>query len=403
MGIESNFFKLNPDPIEHPELIKTLILFYSKLDDENYLEDYLFDKDGNKICSIDLNFAYSTCKRFNRKRVEALILNYNQFYQESVEIALEIDDFQLAKLCALKSDQKELLLIKIAQYSKDFMMNLIFNLPLDFILFQDVPNKYILLKSIKNEKKEILKVNETEKKSLERLIQSNELNKMDFNDIEVKCQHKLCEKQKIILPIEMNKLLVFPCSHVLHVNCILSIIQMNSTGEKQMILKDSIEKLELLKGAKMNMIHEQLKSIASKECPLCSFYLNQKLPISQELKMKINRKKTTDEMIGIVELTPDIFDSFIKDQNAIVQFYHPQSSFCKQFIPHLVQTGKVLLTREIIKIGKMNCMVYPNFITRYKIDQFPFIILFKKNHPLIYQKNLKIHDFFETAQNLYSQ
>lgn len=403
MGIESFNFPSNPDPIENSQIVNALILLYSNLEDEKYFEDFLFDKEGHKICSFDLTFAFLCAQRFKKKRVEALILNYNKFYSESVNIALEIEDFQLAKLCAIKSDQKEQLLIKIAQHSQDFMMKLLYHLPLEFILFQDVPSKYILLKTIKSQKKDILKENQKEKESLEKLIQNNEKNKLNFNDVEMKCKSKSCENIRLNVPKEMNNLLVFPCSHVLHVNCVLSFIMSNSSNLIQEKVKELIEKLDTSKGAKLNQIHQELANIAVKECPLCSLSLNPTLPKSQDLLLKFKRKLTTDPMKGIEELTPENFDTFIKDQNVIVQFYHPSSSFCKQFVPHLIQTGKVLLNIQIVKIGKLNCLMYPTFISKYKIDQYPFIILYKKNQFVFYQKELKIHEFIDFAKNYYLQ
>jgi thiol-disulfide isomerase/thioredoxin len=62
-------------------------------------------------------------------------------------------------------------------------------------------------------------------------------------------------------------------------------------------------------------------------------------------------------------------------------------NFCEEFSPHLFQLAKIISSFENISIGKLNCVNEIQLKEKYKIEEFPSLILFKN-----------INDKFEMKQ-----
>ncbi len=83
----------------------------------------------------------------------------------------------------------------------------------------------------------------------------------------------------------------------------------------------------------------------------------------------------------------------------IVEFYYQECSYCNNFAPIYSKTAlefpKNKITYHQLKFGKVDVAVYPNLSTKYKVVQFPTIILLDKDSDLLkdYNGDLNYEEF----------
>ena len=85
----------------------------------------------------------------------------------------------------------------------------------------------------------------------------------------------------------------------------------------------------------------------------------------------------------VVELTEANFNNFITlNSVALVEYYAPWCSYCKEMAPDYEQASKLL--ENITKLGRVNCDTESEICDRYYVDRYPTLKVFHDSKPFIY-------------------
>merc|ERR1712130_499681 len=93
-----------------------------------------------------------------------------------------------------------------------------------------------------------------------------------------------------------------------------------------------------------------------------------------------------DNLEGVVELTNENIEEFIKSNNVLVEFYAPWCSHCKNFAPIYQELGMLVSNSKRatdVKIAKVDASKYSDLVPKFKIQGFPSLKLFMKSEEFV--------------------
>lgn len=177
-----------------------LISIYCRRGEEEKLENFLFS-DGELTVECKPHSILFLAKKFGFKRIESLCWYLLAEYEISLDMAIEMNDFLLAKKCSSALGSFE----KISSHSVEWMLRITSHLPLEDII--SVQGRNILLS-----------IHEKRSQSLtEEVIREESY----FSRLDMTSQPKLLGNC-VVCQNEVKKGIGFPCGHLFHHECCIS-------------------------------------------------------------------------------------------------------------------------------------------------------------------------------------
>lgn len=101
-------------------------------------------------------------------------------------------------------------------------------------------------------------------------------------------------------------------------------------------------------------------------------------------------------LCAVVELTPDSFDTLVKSQYSLVEFFAPWCGHCKLLAPIYAQVAEAYASTDKILIASVDVDKYPELGKKFGIKGFPTIKWFGKDkEPVTYDKGRTLDDFID--------
>lgn len=97
-----------------------------------------------------------------------------------------------------------------------------------------------------------------------------------------------------------------------------------------------------------------------------------------------NLEDAPEEENGVVVLTDDNFDSFVKDREVVLlEFYAPWCGHCKSFAATYEKIAETL-KKEDIPVCKVDATAHKSVAGKYDVTGYPTVIILKKGNPIKY-------------------
>eukprot|EP00960_Hanusia_phi_P078119 768783-Hanusia_phi.AAC.2 len=221
--------------VSDPTVVNYLVSLLAQEEDESAMLSFLTEY-GGEGGIVDLQHAMRACQTSGKQEACVNILSSLGQFEQAVDLAIELQDIELAKINADKvegdDDLRKRLWLRIARYvieeEKDVRRAMEFINQTDILRIEDVlplfPDftliddfKEAICASLEDYHRHI----EELKRGMEEATKSSELIRKDINDLRgrfgfVESNQKCCFCRT---PVLASGLFLFPCQHAFHISC----------------------------------------------------------------------------------------------------------------------------------------------------------------------------------------